>query len=263
MREIPVSRDDITCSLVILRRPGQNFAQGITTSELGEPAYEKMVVQYRSYARLLKSLGIEIVVLEPLESYPDAYFVEDTAVIMPELAVMCRPGAKSRRGEVSEMEPVLSRYRPISHIQSPGTLEGGDVLKVNNHFFVGISERTNEQGVAQFGQQVTDLGYTWTPVPVSSGLHLKSSVNYVGKDTLLLTAEYTNRQEFQNFKQLILPVDELEAANTLYLNGRLIIPAGFPKTKALLSSLDLEIFEIDVSEARKMDGGLTCMSLRL
>ncbi len=134
---------------------------------------------------------------------------------------------------------------------------------VKNHFFVGISERTNNQGAAQFGRIVTELGYTWKPIPVSSGLHLKSSVNYVGKNTLLLTAEYATRPEFQGFEQIILSAQELPAANTLLLNGVLIMPLGFPRTRELLKSLGQEIVEIDLSEARKMDGGLTCMSLRL
>jgi dimethylargininase len=207
-------------------------------------------------------MGLEIVLLEALEDYPDGYFVEDTAVIMPEMAVISRPGAATRQGEISQIEPVLSRFRPISHILSPGTLDGGDVLMVKDHFFVGLSERTNAQGAAQFGRIVEDLGYTWRPVTVSSGLHLKSSVNYVGKNTLLLTAEYATRQEFQGFDHIILPDEELLAANTLLLNGALIMPTGFPQTRELLTSLGPEIFEIDVSEARKMDGGLTCMSLR-
>lgn len=255
--------DEITNSMAILRQPGRNFARGITTSKEDDPVYSRMVIQHQSYADLLRSRGLEIVLLEALDDYPDGYFVEDTAVVMPELAVISRPGADSRRGEISEIEPVLERHRPISHIRSPGTLDGGDVLMVKNHFFVGISDRTNDPGAAQFGRLVTNLGYTCQPVPVSAGLHLKSSVNYVGKNTFLLAAEYATRPEFQSFEQIILPDEELPAANTLFLNGVLIMPIGFPRTRELLSSLGQKIFEIDVSEAGKMDGGLTCMSLRL
>ena len=254
---------ELNYRLAILRQPGSNFALGITTSKEADPDFKRMKQQHQAYTELLRLRGLEIVLLEALDDYPDSYFVEDVAVVMPELAVISRPGAASRRGEIAEIEPVLAQFRPISHIQSPGTLDGGDVLMVEKHFFVGVSDRTNEQGAEQFGHLVADLGYTWDPIAVSSGLHLKSSVNYVGKNTLIITADIAGRQEFQDFQKIVLPDDEQEAANTLFLNGVLLMPTNFPRTKELLTSLDLEIVEIDVSEARKMDGGLTCMSLRL
>jgi dimethylargininase len=258
-----VPSDELTNNLAVLRRPGRNFALGLTISKLAKPDFRRMMKQHQSYADLLRSLGLEVVLLDALDEYPDAYFVEDTAVVMPEVAIISRPGAATRRGEITEIEPVLARFRPLSHIHSPGTLDGGDVLLAGNQFFVGISDRTNDHGANQFGRLVTDHGYAWKPVLVSSGLHLKSSVNYAGKDTLLLTEEFASRPEFQDFDHIILPDEEREAANILYVNGLLVMPTGFPRTRELLLSLDQEILEIDVSEARKMDGGLTCMSLRL
>ncbi|MCK5316239.1 MAG: hypothetical protein KAJ53_13990 [Anaerolineales bacterium] len=246
----------------ITRRPGENFAQGITTSDLGMPGYQRMLVQHRAYIDTLKSLGLEVLVLDALEAYPDAYFVEDTAVVIPEVAIITNPGAAARKGEQQSIEPLLSRYRQIARIHPPGTVDGGDVLLVDKHIFVGISERTNREGAEQLGGILTEYGYTWTPIPVEADLHLKSSVNHLGGKHLLVTREFVSLEHLQMYDKIVLDEAEEYAANTLWVNDTLITPKGFPKTKKQLESLGLLIIELDVSEARKMDGGLTCMSLR-
>jgi dimethylargininase len=247
---------------VITREPGTEFAAGLTASNLGPPDYELMIRQHRTYVDTLGALGLEIIELDPLAGYPDAYFVEDTAVVTADVAVITRPGARSRRGEEKAIEPVLAQYRRTERILAPGSVDGGDVLGVGTHFFIGISSRTNKIGAAQLGRILEKYGSTWSPVRVGGGLHLKSSVNFVGNNTLLITSNFADLDVFQAYDRIILDKGEEYAGNTLLINGTLILPAGFPKTKAKLEALGHEIIELDVSEARKMDGGLTCMSLR-
>jgi dimethylargininase len=246
----------------IVRRPGVDCVQGLTTSNLGTADYTKMLLQHANYINALRSIGLEVTILDALLGYPDAYFVEDAAVVTPNVAVITNPGAPSRQGEERALESLLASYREVARIQAPGTVEGGDVLMVGNHFFVGMSERTNEEGARKLGRILERHGHTWEPVAVGDGLHLKSSVNIVGGDTLLLTRVYAGRAEFQEYNKIILDPAEEYASNTLWINDHLLMPAGFPSTKSQLLELGLDIVELDVSEVRKMDGGLTCMSLR-
>jgi dimethylargininase len=249
-------------TFAITRKPGENFAQGLTTSNLGAPNYELMLRQQQAYVETLRSLGLEVIVLEAQPDYPDAHFVEDTAVVTPDVAVITNPGATARQGEQDTIEPVLARYRSTARIQPLGTVDGGDVLMVGAHFFIGISERTNQQGAEQLGRILAEYGNTWTAVPVDAGLHLKSGVNYVGKNTLLLTEEFATMGVFEGYEHIVLDKAEEYAGNTLLINDCLITPQGFPNTRKKLEALGLAIIELDVSEVRKMDGGLTCLSLR-
>lgn len=246
----------------ITRKPGKDFAQGLTTSDLGAPDHAAMLRQHAAYVATLKSLGLGITELEALPGHPDAYFVEDTAIVTPHVGVITRPGAPARRGEEEAMEPVLAGFRPIERIEAPGTVDGGDVLMIENHFFIGVSERTNPEGAQQLGRILAGHGHTFTLVPVAAGLHLKSSVNWVGGKTLLLTASFADREEFKTFERLVLDPAEDYAGNVLLVNEVLIMPSGYPDTRRKLEALGRRILELDTSEARKMDGGLTCMSLR-
>ncbi|VVS95173.1 amidinotransferase [Desulfoluna spongiiphila] len=246
----------------IVRIPCRNFAKGITTQSLGAPDYDTMLAQHTTYTETLKSLGLTVEVLEAEEAYPDAHFVEDTAVVFPEAAVITNPGADARKGEEVTIEKALAAHRPIEKITAPGTVDGGDILMVGRHFFIGVSDRTNDEGAAQLGAIVTRHGYTWSAVPVAAGLHFKSSVNYVGKNTLLVTETFQDRSELEGYTLLVLDPEEEYAGNTLLINDTLIMPKGYPKTRAKLEALELPIVEIDTSETRKMDGGLTCLSLR-
>jgi dimethylargininase len=246
----------------ITRLPGNNFADGITTSTLGRPSYHLILRQHQVYRQALQASGLEVLVLPAEPAYPDAYFVEDPAIVTPRIAVITHPGALSRQGEQLTLEPVLLQYRPVVHIDSPGTVEGGDILMVGNHFFIGLSDRTNIEGAAQLAQLLTTAGHSSEPIPVASGLHLKSSVNYVGNNTLLLTQALADHPAFSEYKKIVLDPDEEYAANTLWVNDTLLTPRGFPEARAKLSQLGMRILELDVSEVQKMDGGLTCMSLR-
>lgn len=246
----------------ITRKPGENFAQGITTSDLGPPDYELMVQQHAAYVQALRSLGLKVIVLPAEPGYPDAYFVEDTAVVTPDVAIITNPGAKARQGEEDTIEPILARYRKTARIRAPGTVDGGDILMVGSHVFIGLSARTNQEGAAQLARILEKYGHTWATVPVDAGLHLKSNVNYVGRNTLLLTERFASYSQFEGYAKIVLDRSEERAGNTLFVNDHLIMPRGFPNTRASLEPLGLPIIELDVSEARKMDGGLTCMSLR-
>ncbi len=246
----------------IVRKPAPNFSRGLTTSLLGKPSYELIQKQHDAYVETLWEMGLEVLTLDPLPDFPDAYFVEDTAVVTPEVAVMTIPGAASRQGEQSSVEPVLSQFRKIENIQAPGTVDGGDICMAGDHFFIGISDRTNSEGARQLGAILESHGYPWDSVPVGAGLHLKSSINYVGKNTLLLTAPFQNLDFFASYAKIVLDETETYAANTLWVNDSLIMPKGFPATRKQLSTLKLPIVELDVSEVAKMDGGLTCLSLR-
>jgi dimethylargininase len=246
----------------ITRSPGKNFSQGLTTATLGIPSYELILKQHSAYVETLRSIGLKVTVLDPQPDYPDAHFVEDTAVVTSDVAIITNPGADSRIGETDTIRPALAHYRKIEHIQEPGTMDGGDVLMVGNHFFIGISERTNQEGAEQFGQIIEKFDNTWEAVQVDADLHLKSSVNYIAENTLLVTQDFANHKALKEYTKIVVNTAEAYAANALWVNDHLLIPKEFPETKAKLNTLGLKIIELDVSEMRKMDGGLTCLSIR-
>ena len=247
----------------ITRKPCINFARGLTTTVSSEPAdYKLMLKQHEAYLESLAVAGLAVIVLNPQPDFPDAHFVEDTAVVTADVAVITIPGADARRGEEESIIPALAEFRKIERIQAPGTVDGGDVLQVDNHFFIGLSERTNREGAEQLGRILQAYDNTWTMVAVGAGLHFKSSVNYVGQNTLLVTPDFSAREQLEGYDQIVLDSSEAYAANTLLVNEHLLIPAGYPITRKRLETLGLNIIELEVSEVRKMDGGLTCMSLR-
>lgn len=246
----------------ITRLPGENFANGLTTSDLGPPDYALILRQHYQYVEALRSLGLQVTVLPPLLAFPDSYFVEDPAVVTDKVAIITRPGAISRRGEETSLAVILQQYRPLERLHAPGTLDGGDVLMAGKHFFIGISERTNSAGAEQLGRVLKYYGYTWETVPVGAGLHLKSSVNWLGGKRLILTQSMADYPGFADYKKLVVDPEEAYAANTLWVNDCLLVPRGFPRTLEVLEQLGMPLIDLDVSEVRKMDGGLTCMSLR-
>ena len=246
----------------ITRKPGRNVACGLTSSKLEAPDYQLVARQYSAYVETLEAIGLEVIVLDEQQDYPDAYFVEDTAVVTPDVAVIARPGANTRRGEEVTIAPVLARYRKTTQIVPPGTLDGGDVLMVGNHFFIGLSGRTNKEGAKQLGSTLEEYGHTWEAIPAGSSLHLKSSVNYLGNKTLIVTEELADKEAFDAYGKIIVDADEAYAANTLWINDHILTPKGFPNTRKKLGALGHEIIELEMSEVRKMDGGLTCLSIR-
>ncbi len=247
----------------IVRRPAHSAVLGLTTVDLGKPEFDLLMPQYEHYLQTLKALGLEITELEPLEDYPDSYFIEDVAIVTPELAVVTRPGADQRRGETEHVADALAKHRPVEFIKSPGTLDGGDVLIVQKHCVVGLSERTNQSGAEQLCTILAKHGYMGDIVVVPEALHFKSSVNFANQDTLLVTKRCFDLDCLASYKKLVVPDGEEYAANVVEINGTILMPMGFPGTRELLIHNGFKVIEMPVSEIAKMDGGLTCLSLRL
>lgn len=246
----------------ITRRPCLNYVNGITSAQLGKPDIQLAWIQHRLYVQALSEAGLEVTVLDADELFPDSCFVEDTAVMIPEAAIITNPGAPSRKEEILSMQQVLQRFRKLEFIQSPGTLEGGDVLQVGRHFYIGLTARTNAEGARQLTALLSQYGYASTHVPVTTALHLKTLVNYIGNNYLLAAAEMAALEIFSTFKVIVVEPKELYAANCLSINGQLIMPAGFGKVKDALRLSGFNPRELEMSEFEKMDGGLTCLSLR-
>ena len=243
----------------LTRKPGRNFADGITTARLGKPDYIKVLDQHSAYCETLNRCGLEVIILEADERYPDGCFVEDTAVITDEAAIITRPGAVARRGEEEEILEILSGYRTLRRIESPGTLDGGDILRVDDHFFIGLSGRTNSEGAGQLAGLLSEYGYTSSVVEVKDGLHLKSGIAFLGAGTFIATPELAGITETGTF--IITDPGENYSANCLRINDYLLIPKGFPGTARKITEPGFSVISLDMSEFRKMDGGLTCLSL--
>ncbi len=247
----------------IVRIPGRSLVSGLTSVDLGKPDYDLAIEQHSNYVEALRSCGVEVTVLEPDENFPDSTFVEDAALLTPRCAIITRPGALSRRDEVVLIEPVVQEhYAYIERINAPGTLEAGDVMMVGNHFYIGLSERTNEAGAIQLIRILEKYGMSGTMVKLEEMLHLKTGVSYLEQNNLLATGEFLDHETFQKFN--ILAVDEAEAyaANCIWVNETVLVPAGFPKTKSKIEAAGYKTIAVDVSEFRKLDGGLSCLSLR-
>lgn len=247
----------------IVRKPCRNMVHGLTSSGLGKPDYDLALIQHEAYIDALRKCGLELNVLEADENYPDSVFVEDTALLTPECAVITNPGALSRKGEITEMRSVLENlYSTVETISAPGSLDAGDVMMAGNHFYIGLSERTNQSGADQLLNILAKYGHTGSTVALDNILHLKSGASYLENNNLLLTSRFIDRPEFQKYNLIRIEDDEEYAANSLWINGKVLVPKGFPKTKWKIEQAAYKTIEIDVSEFRKLDGGLSCLSLR-
>jgi dimethylargininase len=174
-----------------------------------------------------------------------------------------KPGATSRSGEIKPMTDVLKTfYDNIEHITHPGTIEAGDIMMVGDHYFIGISERTNNEGADQMIRLLSRYDLTGSKVSLEKVLHLKTGLAYLEKNNLLVSGEFTEKEEFLNFNKTIIPPEEAYAANCIWVNDFVIMPAGFPKTKAMIASLNYEVLEVELTEFEKLDGGASCLSLR-
>jgi dimethylargininase len=323
----------------IVRPPAPNFAEGLTTSGLGVPHYERALAQHEAYCAALEQCGLSLIKLTPDPEHPDSTFVEDTAVLVEALphgrasapegvkthpltqVVLTRPGAPSRCGEVASMRKVLADFFPVlSEIHSPGTLDGGDVCEAGNHFFIGVSSRTNEAGAQQLAELLAPFGYTssfvdirksGTGVPpvthaqdaratlppvthaqdaratlppviykqdaratlppviykqdaraTSDILHLKSGLAYLGDNRLVATDALADRAEFSGYELIRVNPDEEYAANCVRVNDHVLVAAGYPMFEGKLRELGYQTIALEMTEFQKMDGGLSCLSLR-
>jgi dimethylargininase len=217
--------------------------------------------QHRSYEKCLEVLGCLVESLPTEPDLPDSVFVEDTAIVMDELAVIARPGAPSRRAETATVAPALERYRKLAWIEAPGTLDGGDVLVVGRSVYVGRSPRTNESGFEQLRDLLAPLGYELTPIPVRSCLHLKSAATRVGRDHLLVNPSWVDERVFHGLRLTHVDPAEPFAANALLIGDVVVLPAAHARTQERLGAAGVAITPIDVSELAKAEGGVTCCSL--
>ena len=251
---------------VIVRRPCKAMVEGITSNpQLGKPDYEKALQQHDTYIEALKKCGVNVTVLPADERYPDSCFVEDPAVITRKCAIITNPGADSRNGEKDEIIGAVREFfaeDKIEYIVSPGTLEGGDVMMVGDHFYVGRSARTNEEGIRQFIAILEKHGLSGSEVTLEEVLHLKTGVNYLENNNMLVSGEFVTKPEFAKYNRVEIPEEEAYAANCIWVNGTVIVPAGFPTVEAAVRGAGYPVLIVDTSEYRKLDGGLSCLSLR-
>jgi dimethylargininase len=226
--------------------------------------------QHAAYEALLQELGCEVERLPEEPTLPDSVFVEDAAVVVDELAVVTRPGAESRRGETASVAAALARHRRIVHVETPGTLDGGDVLRLGKRIYVGLSSRTNRAGAERLAALLAPFGYEVEAVPLDDCLHLKSGVTEVGDGTVILNPQWIDRALFERYEQIEVDSSEPFAANVLRVAGTaaddgdtIVLPAAFPRTAERLAARGLRVHTIEVTEVAKAEGGVTCCSILL
>jgi len=238
-----------SCELTFLRRGSIDTALALQ--------------QHQDYQSVLSSLGCEIVVVPTEPGLADSVFIEDTAMVLDEIAVLLRPGAASRRPEVAGVEAVLRQYRTLASIQPPGTLDGGDLLRIDNKIFAGLSTRSNKSGIEQFRNIVKDHGFRVETVATTKCLHLKSAVSEVAPGTLLINPDWISTSSFGDYELIDVDREESHAANALLVGQDLMFPASFPRTADKLVTRGINVTPIDLSELQKAEGAATCCSLIL
>jgi dimethylargininase len=221
----------------------------------------KANAQHDEYEACLACLGIAVVSLPALPDLPDAVFVEDPAIVLDEIAIMTRMGAASRRGESASLGEAVALFRPLRWIAEPGTLEGGDVVRIGATLYVGRSARSNEAGIAQLGDELAPFGYTVRAVNMRGCLHLKSACTYLGRDTVLANRDWADLELFRDVQVIGVAHGEPAAADVLAIGDAVIVPASFPETAGILERAGWRVKTIDVSELQKAEAGVTCMSL--
>ena len=221
----------------------------------------KACEQHRGYERLLEKLGARLISLPAEAMLPDSMFVEDPAVVLDELAVILPLGTPTRRAEAASLAQALSPFRKLEYVKSPGMLEGGDVLRIGRQLFVGLSRRTNKEGIRQLKAILEPRGYEVVGVPVRGCLHLKSAVTYLGRNTLLANREWFDVRAFDGYDFVDVAAEEAHAGNALALGDTVIFPASFPRTRARLEERGFCVTPLDISELQKAESGLTCSSL--
>src|SRR5262245_50665273 len=226
--------------------------------------FELALAQHAGYRKALERAGVHVLTLDASLDLPDSAFVEDTAIILDELAIITRPGAPSRQSEPGYVEHALAPYRRLERIQAPGTLDGGDALRIGRTLFVGVSTRTNAEGIRQLKQIARPLGYTIAPVSVLGSLHLKTACTALDATTILLNPCLIDPEPFKNFARIPVTADEPFGANVLPISGSLIVNEAFPRTVDLIArhcqSNDIPLIPVNISEFGKAEAGLTCLS---
>jgi len=223
--------------------------------------YETARAQHDEYLAALRSLRLEIQALPAEPDLPDSVFVEDTAIVLDECALITRPGADSRKPETRSIARALAPYRTLLQIQSPGTVDGGDVLRLDQTLYVGLSTRTSVDAVRQMSEALAPFGYNVQTASVTGCLHLKSAVTQVAADTLLINPDWARKSDFPGWNFIEIDPHEPFAANALLVGDRLVYPSGYPGTRARLEAAGLDLILVNASELAKAEGGVTCCSL--
>ena len=250
----------------LARLPGANFAAGLTQHAGPGPDLARALAQHARYVEALQSCGLGVTTLPADPDHPDGTFVEDTAVVTPDWAVLTVPGAAARAGEVEAIAKALApAYAQLHRIVAPGTVDGGDICEAGDHYFIGLSQRTNADGARQLAAILTTLGHTSSIVDIRSSqtlLHLKTGIAYIGDGCLVVSHDLPSVPEFARFELLHVEPAESYAANCVRVNDDVLVASGFPRFAAALRGRGFRPLELDMSEFRKMDGGLSCLSLR-
>jgi len=222
---------------------------------------EKARAQHHAYEVLLEKLGAKVISLPEERDLPDSMFVEDPAIVLDEVAIICPLGTETRRKEAPSLATALEPFRKLAYVKLPGMLEGGDVLRVGKKIFVGITERSNPEGIRQLAVIAEHHRYELTAVPVTGCLHLKSAVTYLGRNTLLGNRAWFQWKRFEGFEWVDVDPAEPHAGNALAIGESIVFPASFPKTRARIEAKGFHIESLDISELQKAESGLTCSSL--
>jgi dimethylargininase len=248
----------------IVRSPCQNLIQGIRQDDMGQPDFLLAKRQHTEYIQALQEAGLAVHRLEADNRYPDSCFVEDTAICTAEFAILCNPCLPSRQPEATLIKSTIEQYYPsnLHLLSSPQVMEGGDVMMVDNRLFIGLSKRTNKSAILALHETLQNYGWSAYEVPIQAILHLKTGVSYLENNTLLIREDWQTRPCFSHFTKITVPLAEQYAANCIWVNDCVIMPAGYPITKAKLTSHGLQTLEVPMSEFRKIDGGVSCLSLR-
>jgi dimethylargininase len=250
----------------VVRPPATTFAAGITTSGLGPPDLALALAQHEAYCGALERLGVSLVRLAPAPEFPDSTFVEDAAIVTMRGAILTRPGAASRAGETVAMGAALKQwFSELDRITAPGTVDGGDVSEAGDHFFIGLSARTNAEGAARLAEWLGRRGFGSSVIDIRGMpglLHLKTGLSWLGERRLLAVGEIARDGALRGWEVVRVPDGEEYAANCIRVNGSLLVARGFPATVSLLGGLGHDVTQLEMSEYRKMDGGLSCLSVR-
>lgn len=251
-------------SHAICRTPSRSLVDGLRAVDIGQPDYDLFLKAHKHYIETLKSAGAQVVVLDAMEAFPDSVFVEDAVLCLPKGAVIMRPGAPSRLGEAEEIKPTISSlYSQVKQVQGPGYIEGGDILVTETEVLVGRSARTDEAGISELASIVAEWGYKIREVDTPEGvLHFKTDCSLLDGKTILSTKRLAETGCFEGYNIVLTAEGEEACANTIRFNDYVIIPDGFPKTEQRLLDYGYEIIKISNTEAAKLDGGMSCLSLR-
>jgi dimethylargininase len=222
---------------------------------------EKAQAQHHAYEALLEKLGAKVISLPEEKELPDSMFVEDPAIVLDEVAIICPLGTETRRKEAPSLAATLEPFRKLAYVKLPGLLEGGDVLRAGKKIFVGLTQRSNAEGIRQLAVIAEHYGYELTAVPVPGCLHLKSAVTYLGRNTLLGNRAWFHWKRFEGFEWLDVDPAEPHAGNALAIGESIVFPASFPKTRARIEAKGFRVESLDISELQKAESGLTCSSL--